>query len=318
MRGQETLPRPYEIVRPLPNGMVGRSYVVVNTETNKQAVCKIMSHQEMSDHQWEPATFKLFSRKLQSLNSPFFTPYFQVTEYKGSLYAFRDFITGENLEQHLKAKVADELDCNLQFALWKMIVRTVAHLHKNGVNLVGLRVRNIFITGDGSVTITDIYPMSSRLHFQMGVDTMSLGLLAPEIFSGDKVTPAADVWSLGVLLILMLTGKLPWKTENKFSMVKNIRSGVMDHRLIPTGAFGVISKALVIDPARRIGILSLLDRQPSKVEKLPKLMRLPISGVKPPSTAAFHDLVERNRLCLSGRTPCHAASQLSLKSLIIR
>ncbi len=128
----------------------------------------------------------------------------------GGYFIVMDFVDGTSLQAQLKdcpLPVADAL------AIIKQVADAIGYAHENGIVHCDLKPANILLSKAGHVTVTDFgfafVAAATPVNLLNGIGG-TLGYIAPEILqSHNKPTPAADIYALGALLWLLVTGILP-------------------------------------------------------------------------------------------------------------
>jgi len=140
------------------------------------------------------------------------------------------------------AKIADALD----------------YAHKHGVIHRDIKPANIMLLRDGNVKVTDfgIAKAMSSTRTKTGVILGTPNYMSPEQIMGHKIDARTDIFSLGVLLFQLLTGKLPFRGENLSGLLYHITQGkhpsirLMESG-IPKACEQIIDKALAKNPRDR-------------------------------------------------------------------
>lgn len=135
------------------------------------------------------------------------------------------------------------------------ILQAVAHIHSKGLTHGDLSHSNI-LAGDASVSSVKVGGFSKCLTGETDNDLFcESGFKAPEVVDRKKHGQAVDLWSVGCLAFLFLSGKLPFKDNNNVRLNANIRKGsyTMDSEwdAIDEKAKDFVKKLLVVDPATR-------------------------------------------------------------------
>jgi serine/threonine protein kinase len=164
-------------------------------------------------------------------------------------YLVMDFVEGERIDVYCENR---ELTVEERLRVFCTACQAIQYAHTKGVVHRDLKPSNILITADGSVKLLDfgIAKVLSRdagvgtLVTQSGAALMTIEYASPEQIRGDSVGPQSDVYSLGVLLYELLTGRRPYRTEGQLMHV--IARAICEEEPITPSS-------VVIDPAAEHG-----------------------------------------------------------------
>jgi len=196
-------------------------------------------------------------------------------------YLIQEFISGLNLK-HLVGRT-EELTLAHRLKIAATLARGLAIIHERGLIHRDICTDNIIVTRDGDTKLIDLGFMApTGIAFREQTGTPSY--MSPEQFQAQKLHPTADIYSFGIVLFELFTGRLPF--TSKFSMDKadvRIRrtSELMDKHLrdapprpsdiakdIPPKIERIILHSLEKDPAKRyenmreiISVLSVVQEQ---------------------------------------------------------
>jgi serine/threonine protein kinase/tetratricopeptide (TPR) repeat protein len=170
----------------------------------------------------------------------------------GRLFIVMDYYEGETL----KTKIKDErLKIKEVINIFEQIARGLEKAHEKGIVHRDIKPANIFITSEGVVKILDFGLAKLAGQVQLTKDSSTLGTVAymsPEQLSGKDLDQRSDIWSLGVVLVEMLTGKLPFAGDYEQAIIYSILN---DHPVlppeIPADMKQVIESCLEKNPAKR-------------------------------------------------------------------
>ncbi len=147
--------------------------------------------------------------KIAQIKSPYLSPILSIEDSMDGIKIVRDYISGETLADYLQEKGKIEV-CNAVKYIYQ-ICGGLAELHKEGLVHRDINPNNILIASDGNVKIID-YGIVRSFANDKKADTVILGTpgyAAPEQFGFTQSDGRTDIYALGVLLNVMLTGKLP-------------------------------------------------------------------------------------------------------------
>jgi serine/threonine protein kinase len=147
-----------------------------------------------------------------------------VTERQGRLLMQREWIEGTTLTQQLPIRMWPVAE---GVGLAETLARALAHAHRQGVVHHDLRPSNILLPANEPPQITDFHPPGFPARSLSDTPVVAQAFLAPEVLFGPKVDcgPAADQYSLGVLLYELLTGKSPYHGTRQSVLLYQMKSG---------------------------------------------------------------------------------------------
>ncbi len=205
----------YQILGELGHGGMGTVYLARDTQLRREVALKI-PHFRRSDH---PRRVERFYREAQAaanIDHPNLCPVYDVGEIDGIAYLSMARIQGEPLSRVLKRgrRFSEQEAAEIV----RKIALAVEQAHACGVVHRDIKPSNIMLTDDGEPILTD-FGLAQRLELddprltRSGVIVGTPSYMAPEQVDGDPETlgPACDVYSLGVVLYELLTGRVPFE-----------------------------------------------------------------------------------------------------------
>jgi hypothetical protein len=212
--------------------------------------------------------FKLEAQAAAALNHPNILTIYHVGEDNGAPYIVSELLEGESLRQRLQAgalPTRKAIDCAVQVA------RGLAAAHDKGIVHRDLKPENIFLSRDGRVKVLDFglakltRPEESATDFdsptmtrgsEPGFALGTVGYMSPEQVRGQAAEPTSDLFSFGVILYEMLTGKRAFRGETAADTMSAIlkedpRELTETNRQIPSALERIVRHCLEKNPEER-------------------------------------------------------------------
>jgi serine/threonine-protein kinase len=190
------------------------------------------------------------------LNHPNIVTVYDFGEQDGSPYIVMEYLPGDSLENLLRAgrqfSLIEKLDIVRQLCLG------LGYAHQKGVIHRDIKPANLMILPDGTIKIVDfgVAKLENRAgKTQTGMVIGTFHYISPERLLGKQADGGADIWSAGVILYLLLTGKLPFPGDDPATLHRVIREAhePISHFLsgYPPALDHVVDRALAKDPLDR-------------------------------------------------------------------
>jgi serine/threonine-protein kinase len=179
-------------------------------------------------------------------------------EADGNQFIVFEFIDGENLKELVGR--SGPLPVRRAIELAVAVADGLAFAHEHGLVHRDVKPQNVLLNGDGEAKVTD-FGIARSLDVEHGVTQTGTVMgtsnyLSPEQASGKPVTPATDVYSLGVVLYELLTAEVPFPGDNFVAVaMKHLNEpppDILQERPdVPLRLASALDRALEKDPARR-------------------------------------------------------------------
>ncbi|XP_065677848.1 myosin light chain kinase 3 isoform X2 [Hydra vulgaris] len=182
---------------------------------------------------------------------------FDVYDLGSQIIMILEYVGGRMLFERIVAKNSlTELECANYI---KQILQGVHHMHANQICHLDLKPENIVCSGYDTMDIKIIdFSLAKQLHKkkEVKITAGSPEFVAPEILSFDPVTFASDMWSIGVLTYVLLSGLSPFMGEDDNDTLMNVSCGEFDYdteafQQISSDAKDFINKLLISQPKKR-------------------------------------------------------------------
>ena len=193
------------------SGGMGAVYLVWDLQRNAPLAMKVL-HAELAE---DPSVFKRFQREaraLQKLTHPNIVPFYGLYHLDDIVFILERYIDGPSLKDVLRQKKGEALPIPQALSYLKAVSAALGYAHSNSVVHCDVKPGNVMIDRGGTIYLTDF---GVARHAESTTTTIgSAGTpayMAPEQIRGDQVTPATDIYGLGVLLFELLTGQRPFR-----------------------------------------------------------------------------------------------------------
>jgi len=209
---------PYQIQRPLGEGGMGIVYLAGREDLGTQVAIKLLRDAWLSPARRD--RFAMEQRTLAQLNHPSIARLYDAdTSPDGTPFFVMEYVEGVPLTEYCK-----EQNCSLEqrLRLFREICEAVVYAHQHAVIHRDIKPSNILVKRDGTVRLLD-FGIAKQLEdlgqdaqqTMTGLRLMTPAYASPEQIRGEQVGIQTDVYSLGVILYELLTGRLPFDLSNR-------------------------------------------------------------------------------------------------------
>lgn len=201
-------------------GVGGMAYVyrAYDRVEDRWVAIKILK-EEFSNNSEFLRRFRNEAKAITLLSHPNIVEVFDVSFGDRLQYIVMEYIDGISLKQYIDQEGVIRWDEALHFIT--QILRALEHAHEKGIIHRDIKPQNVMLLQDGSIKVTDFgIARFSQSETQTMTDKAigSVHYIAPEQARGDYITDKADIYSTGVMLYEMITGRLPFVADSAVSV----------------------------------------------------------------------------------------------------
>ncbi|QJC52371.1 Stk1 family PASTA domain-containing Ser/Thr kinase [Paenibacillus albicereus] len=246
----------YEILTRIGGGGMALVYKAHDLLLSRNVAVKVLRQQYVHDEEF----IRRFRREAQSaaaLSHPNVVSIYDVGQEEDIHYIVMECVDGQNLNEVIQERAPLQADEAVRIAA--QIADALDHAHQNHIIHRDIKPHNILIGKNGRVKVTDFgiaRAVTSSTITQAGSVIGSVHYFSPEHAKGVSAGEKSDIYSLGIVLYQMVTGKLPFLGESPISVaLKHLQEPLEDPRtvnpLVPQSVENVIIKALRKNPSER-------------------------------------------------------------------
>ncbi|OVE79941.1 hypothetical protein BVY01_01175, partial [bacterium I07] len=259
----------FKILEKLGEGGMGVVYKAHDTVLDRSVALKFLPSHLIQDEE-SKIRLKNEAKAASSLDHPNICTIHEIGEHEGQPYIAFALVEGDTLEVRLSA---GPLPLGQAIEIAKQISKGLSVAHEKSIVHRDLKPANIMIDKHGIVKIMD-FGLARRTGATKVTKTGStLGTLAymsPEQVRGEEIDGRADLWSLGAILIEMVTGEKPFQADYDASLMYEILNeapkGLSTIHEISSPLFKIVDGLLERDVRNRITSASELNRRLNKIE----------------------------------------------------
>lgn len=199
----------YEIIELIGSGGMANVYKALCHRLNRYDAVKIMRDETASNTELR-RRFRAESQAVAMLSHPNIVSVYDVSHSDDVEYIVMELIDGITLKQYLQKKSvldpSEVLDFTIQTA------KALEHAHSKGIIHRDIKPQNIMLLKDGMIKVADfgIASLENTIEENNGETVGSVHYIAPEQARGEAPDARSDIYSLGIVMYEMLTGRLPY------------------------------------------------------------------------------------------------------------
>lgn len=238
-------------------GGMANVYRGVDEKTGNAIAVKVLK-EEFLDNEELVRRFKNESKAISILDHPNIVKVYDVSVTDKLQYIVMEYVDGITLKEYLKQR-GGALTWKETVHFATQVLGALQHAHSKGIIHRDVKPQNIMLLADGSIKMMDFgIARFSRAQSQTVSDKAigSVHYISPEQAKGDKTDARTDIYSVGVMLYEMLSGKLPFDGDGAVSIAimqisDKAKPLAQVAPNVPEGLRQITEKAMEKDPAKR-------------------------------------------------------------------
>jgi eukaryotic-like serine/threonine-protein kinase len=264
----------YRILRKLGSGGMANVYLAEDEELGRQVAIKILNDRHASDDQFVER-FRREAKNAAGLSHPNIVSVYDRGEAEGTYYIAMEYLDGRSL----KDRIVEEgpLPITSAIEVTRQILHAVGFAHRRGIVHRDIKPHNVLLadgTGEGQsrfkVTDFGISRTTTSQMTEAGSIVGTAQYLSPEQARGAAVDQRSDIYSVGIVLYELLTGRLPFTGETPLEIAMKHLSEVPKppseiRPEVPADLDMVVLRALAKDPEDRFQSAEEMERELARV-----------------------------------------------------
>ena len=252
----ELIDNRYKIVKSIGEGGMANVYLAWDTILEREVAVKILRGDLAGDEKFI-RRFQREANAASSLRHPNIVEMYDVGEDDGRYFIVMEYVDGKTLKSLIKKRGA--LNLTEAIDIMMQLTSGIACAHDSYIIHRDIKPQNVMILEDGRVKITDFgiaMALNNNELTQTNSVMGSVHYLPPEQASGSGSTIKSDIYSLGILMFELLTGKVPFKGDNAVEIaIKHMKDQIPSvcsiNNTIPQSVENIILKACAKNPKNR-------------------------------------------------------------------
>lgn len=246
----------YELQEKIGEGGMSLVYKARDKKLNRFVAVKILKH-EFINNEDIVDKFKKEATAIANLNDPYIVNVLDVGSQEEYNYIVMEYVKGKTLKEFIREKGRIPYDLALNFST--QIAKALDCAHKNNIIHRDIKPQNILVTEEGSLKVTDFGIAKSTNSSTITNTSNVIGsahYFSPEQAKGNYIDSRTDLYSLGVVIYEMVTGRVPFDADSPVSVaLKHIQEEVVPPKninsAVPESLNKLILKAMEKEQIKR-------------------------------------------------------------------
>jgi beta-lactam-binding protein with PASTA domain/tRNA A-37 threonylcarbamoyl transferase component Bud32 len=261
----------YRIVRKLGTGGMANVYLAEDQELGRRVAIKILDDRHASDDQFVER-FRREAKNAAGLNHPNIVSIYDRGEAEGTYYIAMEYLDGRSLKELIVSRGPAPINVAIDYA--RQILAALRFAHRNSIVHRDIKPHNVLVDRDGRLKVTDfgIARAGASEMTEAGSIIGTAQYLSPEQAKGTAVDHRSDIYSVGVVLYELVTGRVPFTGDTAVEIAMRHLSSVPEPPSdlrddVPHELDMVILRALAKDPDDRYQTAEQMDAELERVSR---------------------------------------------------
>ncbi len=245
----------YKIIAKIGSGGMADVYKAIDTVLDRPVAVKVL-HKYFAEDEDFVSRFRREAQAAASLNHPNIVNIYDWGSENGTYFIVMELLEGQSLKKYISLK--GTIPPKEAMSIAKKMLSALNFAHKHQIIHRDIKPHNIILTKEGEVKVTDfgIARAGASTMTQTGTILGTAHYLSPEQARGQDVGVTSDIYSAGIVLYEMVTGKIPFEGDNPVAIaLKHVHEYPTPPRdinpSIPEALQTIIQKAMAKNPESR-------------------------------------------------------------------
>ncbi|MDO8549327.1 MAG: protein kinase [Ignavibacteria bacterium] len=211
----------YKILEKLGEGGMGVVYKAEDTKLKREVAIKFLP-KYISANEEERKRFEIEAQAAAALNHPNISTIHSIEDSDSEVFIVMEYIDGPELKKKIES---EKLSIKETLDIIEQIAKGLLTAHQKGIIHRDIKSSNIMITNSGQVKIMDFglaKVKGTTLITKIGLTIGTAAYMSPEQARSESIDHRTDIWSMGVILYEMLSGKLPFRGDFEQAIIYSI------------------------------------------------------------------------------------------------
>ena len=259
----------YKIIRKLGSGGMANVYLAEDQELGRRVAIKILNERHANDDQFVER-FRREAKNAAGLSHPNIVAIYDRGEAEGTYYIAMEYLDGRSLKELIVARGPAPVHVAIDYA--RKILDALRFSHRNGIVHRDIKPHNVIVDAEGRVKVTDfgIARAGTSQMTEVGSIIGTAQYLSPEQAKGAPVDQTSDLYSVGIVLYELLTGKVPFTGDSPVEIAMKHISAIPEPPSslrpdIPEDLDLIVLRALGKTPEERYPSAEEMDKDLARV-----------------------------------------------------